>query len=159
MKQNGTNSSHTDIPLNILLADDDFDDRHFFEKVLKNLPVPTRLATVEDGEKLMTYLFENSGNLPDVLFLDLNMPRKNGQECLLEIKQSEKLKRLPVIIYSTHMHEKDADLLYRNGAHYYIRKTDMIELAKVLLYVLNRMVANKFARPAKDKFIFVTDRV
>jgi CheY-like chemotaxis protein len=159
MKQNGNSPPQTHNPLNILLADDDIDDRYFFERVLKTLPVPTRLATVGDGEKLMTYLFENSEDLPDVLFLDLNMPKKNGSECLSEINHNEKLKRLPVIIYSTYMHEGDADLLYRNGAHYYIRKTDIIELAKVLYRVLNRMIVNKFVRPAKDKFIFTMETV
>jgi response regulator RpfG family c-di-GMP phosphodiesterase len=159
MKQHGTIPPQTPIPLNVLLADDDIDDRHFFDKVLKTLPILTQLATVEDGEKLMTYLSENSGKLPDILFLDLNMPRKNGSECLSEIKHDEKLKRLPVIIYSTHKHEKHADLLYKKGAHYYIRKTDMIELAKVLHYILNLMVENKFARPAKDKFIFAMNTV
>jgi CheY-like chemotaxis protein len=159
MKQNGTIAQNEPIPLNILLADDDADDRYFFEKVLKALPILTRLATVNDGEKLMTYLFENSEKLPDVLFLDLNMPRKNGSECLLEIKHNEKLKHLPVIIYSTHMHEKDAELLYRKGAHYYIRKTDMIELAKALHYVLDLMIEDKFIQPAKDKFVFATQRI
>ena len=159
MKQNGTFNPHPPATLTILLADDDPDDRYFFEKVLKALPIPTKLVTVEDGERLMAYLSENSKKLPDVLFLDLNMPKKNGMECLSEIKHDEKLKRLPVIIYSTHMHEKDAGLLYKLGAHYYIRKTDMIELAKVLYRVLNRMTVNKFARPPKDKFIFTRETV
>jgi len=145
------------IPINVLLADDDIDDRYFFDKVLKSLPVRTELATVEDGDKLMIYLAENSEQLPDILFLDLNMPKKNGSECLLEIKQDEKLKRLPVIIYSTHRHEKDSDILYEKGAHYYIRKTDMIELAKTLHHILNLMVENKFERPARDKFSLTID--
>lgn len=140
-------------PITIILADDDIDDRYFFNKVLQSLPVRTQLVMVEDGEKLMVYLAENSEKLPDILFLDLNMPRKNGTECLSEIKQDEKLKHLPVIIYSTHQHERNSDTLYEKGAHYYIRKTDMIELAKALHYVLNLMVENKFARPDKDKFV------
>src|SRR5688500_7807458 len=110
--------------IHVLLADDDSDDRYFFEKVLTELPIATHLITVEDGEELVAYLSENSGKLPDVLFLDLNMPRKNGLECLSEIKQNEKLKRLPVIIYSTSMNENVADILYNNGAYYYVRKTD-----------------------------------
>jgi CheY-like chemotaxis protein len=158
MKQNGKEPLHTN-PLKVLLADDDADDRHFFDKILKTLPIKTRLVTVEDGEALMTYLFENSDNLPDVLFLDLNMPKKNGMECLAEIKLNAKLKRLPVVIYSTHMHEKDAGLLYKEGAHYYIRKTDIIELTKVLHRVLNKMVVNKFARPSKDKFISSINKI
>jgi len=154
---NQQNPITTGIPINVLLADDDIDDRYFFDKVLKSLPVRTELATVDDGDKLMIYLAENSEQLPDILFLDLNMPKKNGSECLLEIKQDERLKRLPVIIYSTHRHEKDSDILYEKGAHYYIRKTDMIELAKTLHHILNLMVENKFERPARDKFSLTID--
>jgi len=145
------------IPINVLLADDDIDDRYFFDKVLKSLPVRADLATVEDGEELMIYLAENSEKLPDILFLDLNMPKKNGSECLAEIKQDEKLKNLPVIIFSTHRHEKDSDILYEKGAYYYIRKTDMIELTKTLHHILNLMLENKFERPARDQFSLTVD--
>jgi CheY-like chemotaxis protein len=140
-------------PLNVLLADDDRDDRFFFDKVIREIPIRTRLVTIDDGEKLMSYLAENSKTLPDVLFLDLNMPRKNGSECLAEIKQNEKLKWLPVIIYSTSMYEDVADLLYNNGAHYYVRKTDLIDLQRVLHYVLTLLTENRFARPGREKFI------
>ena len=141
------------VPIHILLADDDIDDHFFFEKVLKTIPIPTQFVTVEDGENLMIYLAKNSGNLPDVLFLDLNMPKKNGAECLSEIKQNEKQKKLPVIIYSTSMHEDIADLLYTKGAHYYIRKTDLAELQKILQYILTLIEEKKFMRPTRDKFI------
>ena len=152
-----TTSPPTDIPIKVLLADDDIDDRYFFEKLLKSLMVNTELATVEDGEKLMIYLTENSEKLPDILFLDLNMPKKNGTECLSEIKQDERLKQLPVIIFSTHKHEQDSDILYEKGAHYYIRKTDMIELTKALHHILQLLVENKFQRPAKEKFNLTVD--
>jgi len=139
--------------LNLLLADDDKDDRFFFNKVLKELPIPTQLTTVEDGEKLMQYLSKNHQHLPHILFLDLNMPRKNGSECLTEIKKDPKLKDLPVIIYSTALHEDLADLLYEKGAHYYIRKTDITELKKVIPQALRLMLETKFERPKRDKFI------
>ncbi|MGZ3895049.1 MAG: response regulator [Bacteroidia bacterium] len=139
--------------LKLLLADDDKDDRFFFNKVLQELSIPTHLTTVEDGEKLMQYLSKNHKHLPDLLFLDLNMPRKNGAECLVEIKGDKRLKELPVIIYSTSLHEDVADLLYDKGAHYYIRKTDIIELKKVLGYTLGLMIASNFERPKRTKFI------
>lgn len=139
-------------PLNILLADDDRDDRFFFNMALKGLPVPTHLTTVEDGEKLLFYL-KNAKKLPDVLFLDLNMPRKNGSVCLAEIKSNERLKKLPVIIYSTSLHEDVADLLYKGGAYYYVRKTDLAELKKILLRVLTLMTARDFMRPPREDFI------
>jgi len=157
MDKQKTITPTAETPINILLADDDADDRYFFDKVLKSLPVLTDLTTVEDGEKLMVYLAENAEKLPDILFLDLNMPKQNGSECLVEIKQNEQLKKLPVIIYSTHKHERDSDILYEKGAHYYIRKTDMIELAKTLHYILNLMVENKFERPARDQFSLTVD--
>ena len=142
------------IPLTILLADDDRDDRYFFDRALKTLPIRTQLVTVENGENLMDYLVKNSNQLPDILFLDLNMPRKNGSECLIEIKSNDKLKQLPVIIYSTSLHENVADVLYKNGAHYYIRKSNLPELKKILHHVLKLMTEKKFGRPPIDKFIF-----
>src|SRR5436190_20290480 len=87
--------------IGILLADDDKDDCFLFREALSELPVPTNLVTVHDGEQLMSYLTEHAKDLPDVLFLDLNMPRKNGFECLTEIKHTDTLKDLPVIMFST----------------------------------------------------------
>ncbi len=124
--------------LQLLLADDDADDRFFFDKVLKQLTIPTELKTVEDGEQLMFFLSENYNQLPDILFLDLNMPRKNGSECLAEIKNNKRLKDLPVIIYSTSLLDEMSDLLYKNGAYYYIRKTDIQELKKILNMYLHQ---------------------
>lgn len=141
------------LPLNILLADDDIDDLFFFKKALDTLTFLTQLRTVNDGQKLMNYLTENSTQLPDVLFLDLNMPRKNGAECLQEIKQNEKLKELPVIIYSTSLHEDIADLLYKNGAHFYIRKGSLQELENNLHNILTLMAEKKFFIPSRNKFI------
>lgn len=92
----------------MLLADDDEDDCLFFKDAIEELPVNASLQTVNDGEQLMRMLNTKSMSLPDILFLDLNMPRKTGYECLSEIKLSEKLKTLPVVIYSTSM---DFDLV------------------------------------------------
>lgn len=139
--------------IHVLLADDDADDRFFFEYVFRELSISTHLSTVSDGEKLMEFLHKNSNDLPDVLFLDLNMPRKNGSECLSEIKSDEKLRQLPVIIYSTSFYEEVARQLYENGAHYYVRKSDLVALKKVLYYVLTRLVDTKFTRPSWDKFV------
>ena len=140
-------------PINILLADDDYDDRFFFNKAIEALPFQTHLTTVEDGAKLMTYLFKNLAKLPDVLFLDYNMPRKNGFECLMEIKLSPLLKSIPVIMYSTYVHDDVADLLYTNGAHFFIRKSELGELKKLLQTIFTLIVENRFVRPTRKKFI------
>lgn len=139
----------------LLLADDDQDDRFFFNKALQEVPIPANLTTVKDGENLMRYLSKNSKELPDALFLDLNMPRKNGTECLIEIKSNKILKELPVIIYSTSHPEDVADLLYENGAHYYIRKASFAELEKALQRILTLMIEKKFTRPSRNQFILI----
>jgi CheY-like chemotaxis protein len=145
--------------LHILLADDDEDDRYFFERALSVIPIPTRMTTVGDGEKLMVYLAKHAAKLPDILFLDLNMPRKNGLECLQEIEHNEKLKQLPIIIYSTSLPGEAADILYNLGAYYYVRKTDTSGLKKILHHILLLLVENKFVRASRESFIFSLSNV
>src|SRR4051812_1809722 len=111
-----------DVKQHLLLADDDNDDCIFFKEALEELPVNASLKIVKDGVELMQSLNEVNGKLPDVLFLDLNMPRKTGYECLDEIKLNHKLKNLPVIIFSTSFDHDVVDALYKKGAHYYVRK-------------------------------------
>lgn len=134
------------ISLHILLADDDMDDRNFFDKALKEIPVPTTLTIVNNGEELMKWLFENENQLPDVLFLDLSMPRKTGFECLAEIKENEKLKELTVIMLTTSF-TRGIDLednlkttLIKMGAASYIRKpVQFSELIRAIHEVLITM--------------------
>jgi CheY-like chemotaxis protein len=139
-------------PVKILLADDDADDRFFFQKALNELKFPTELITVNDGADLMNLLLKDPDRLPDVLFLDINMPRKNGTECLLEIKQHAKLKGLPVIIYSTSLRDDIADSHYLAGAHYYLKKPDFTEISNAIEKVLKLLVENT-AQPPRDQFI------
>lgn len=140
---------------NILLADDDEDDCSFFEEALDELSLATTLVTVNDGVQLMDYLADKSGNdLPDVLFLDLNMPRKNGSECLTEIKQIEKLKDFPIIIFSTSLDSEIVDVMYEKGATNYIRKPgDFSKLKSVIENALTTASKNNFKQPARPHFI------
>lgn len=140
--------------MQILLADDDKDDNYLFEKALKELSLNTNLTIVNDGEQLMRYLNGKHAALPSVLFLDLNMPRKNGFTCLEEIKQNEKLKALPVIIFSTSFDQTIADLLYKNGAYYYICKpADFSQLKKVVERALTLVTQGISLQPPKNKFL------
>ena len=135
--------------LNILLAEDDQDDRDFFDMALKEIPISTHLTTVNDGEQLMNYLYKNSEQLPNVLFLDLNMPRKNGFECLCEIKEHEKLKDLLVVMFSTSyprdcQYEEDMiNRLLKIGAHDFIRKSDNLAQLKEFIHRVIKRVAEK----------------
>lgn len=133
-------NNQTKLPFNILLADDDMDDRFFFAKALKEITVSTNLLTVNNGEQLMDYLAANETQLPHVLFLDLSMPRKTGFECLSEIKQNEKLKDLPVVMYTTSFtrsidfEDNLKKTLNKMGAQAYIRKPGDFEVLKQVIH-------------------------
>jgi CheY-like chemotaxis protein len=128
------------LPLNILLADDDKDDRFFFEQALKELPIKSSLKTVTNGEELMTFLQATVGKLPDILFLDISMPRKTGIECLVEIKNDVKFENLPVIIFTTsytrglEMEMELSNTLNKMGAMDYVRKPPGFENLKKVIH-------------------------
>lgn len=133
--------------IKILLTDDDTDDCKFFEDALKALPIVTELKTLEDGEQLMNYLLENLNNLPDVVFIDINMPRKNGLDCLTEIKRNNKLKDLPVVILSTSNSEEKKNLVFKLGGHVYIHKpSDFGQLKQIILHALPIALENVFSK-------------
>ena len=139
--------------LNILLADDDPDDCTFFKKAVDELPLSSRLTIVNDGDQLMQLLTNETGELPDVLFLDINMPRKNGIECLAEIKQNKKTKNLPVVMFSTSYSQDKISMLFRMGAHVYIHKPgDFAELKQVIHHALP-MAAEKILSKTQVKYI------
>jgi CheY-like chemotaxis protein len=124
-------------PLKILLADDDEDDRLFFSDAFKEVKVKTAVSMVKDGMELMNYLLKALEDLPHVLFLDLNMPRKSGMECLDEIRRDERLKDIAVAIYSTSASEHDIEETFVRGANVYIKKpSDFSKLKKILSEVI-----------------------
>lgn len=147
------------VPLNILLADDDVDDRFFFAKAVEDLSCKIKLTTVHDGEKLLAYLLKNSDKPPYALFLDLNMPCKNGNECLVEIKANKKIADFPVIIYSTSLNDEVADVLHRNGACFYMQKCNVAELTIQLEHVLKMLAEKDFKRPTRSKFILTLKQI
>lgn len=123
--------------IHIILADDDEDDRLFFTDAFDELKINTKVQTFSDGVELMEYLHNESAILPQVLFLDLNMPRKGGIECLNEIKQYDKFKDIAIAIYSTSSSEQDIEETFISGANIYIKKpSDFSSLKKVLSDVI-----------------------
>ncbi len=120
-------------PLLILLADDDEADRLLFTEAFSELKIKTTVKTVNNGEELMTWLNKTDESLPHLLFLDLNMPRKNGIQCLKEIRSNEKLKEISIAIFSTSNSDKDMQETFSHGANIYIHKpTDFNILKQVL---------------------------
>jgi len=140
--------------LNILLADDDTDDCIFFKQASDELQIPLHLTTVNDGEQLMQLLLNENDELPDVLFLDLNMPRKNGFECLSEIKLSEKLNQLAVIIFSTSYEKEVVNQLYNNGAQYFIRKpSEFSQFKKIIQQTITLIAQGNISQPTRENFV------
>ena len=120
-------------PLMILLVDDDEVDRMLFKDAFKELKIKSIVDTVNNGTQLMDYLTKKDAALPYLIFLDLNMPRKNGLECLKEIRGNEKFKEILIAIYSTSASENDIEETFRNGANVYIKKPGDFNILKQLL--------------------------
>lgn len=141
-------------PINILLADDDNADCLLFKEALEELPVEAHLTVRNDGDQVMAELTQKGNNLPDVLFLDLNMPRKNGFATLGAIKRDTRLQELPVIIFSTSSEMDTVKKVFRDAAHYYICKpADFLQLKKVIYEALTLITQKNNILPLEDNFM------
>lgn len=137
--------------LNLVLADDDFDDCIFFKEALEDSSHATALIIVNDGVALMRLLKEGIEPIPHVIYLDLNMPLKTGFECLTEIKQTEKLRHVPVIIFSTSFNPEVAEKLREQGAAHYICKPgDFADLKKLLSKSLDLLTSGNGESKAEN---------
>jgi len=124
--------------IHILLVDDDEDDRVLFEEALEDLALDVRLETSENGLRAMEYLQDTKGTLPDIVFLDLNMPLVSGRECLEQIRNDEDLKTIKVVIYSTSFNLDTVMLLKNLGADGYLCKPgNYSDLKKAILTAIN----------------------
>jgi CheY-like chemotaxis protein len=146
--------------INILLADDDQADCLLFKDALAELPVSARLTIVHNGEQVIEELSKKRKKLPDVLFLDLNMPRKNGFATLGAIKRSINLENLPVIIFSTASDRDMINLVFKDAAHYYICKpVDFLQLKKVIYEALTLITQKNISLPLDEKFMITGDSI
>jgi CheY-like chemotaxis protein len=141
-------------PVIIFLADDDADDRAMFEEVIEEIDATIQLTCAEDGMILLQLLNSEKYSLPHLIFLDLNMPNKNGKECLDEIRRSERLKNIPIVIYSTSSSPKDIEDTFEKGANLYVRKPSSFnELRKITKDVLS--IDWECHKPFEKRNIFV----
>ncbi|MBK7888442.1 MAG: response regulator [Bacteroidetes bacterium] len=120
-------------PLRILLADDDEADRLLFKEAISELKIKTVVHSVNDGVDLMEALAVENQPLPQLLFLDLNMPRKDGMECLKEIRANDKYNDISIAIFSTSGADDDMEETFLNGANVYIHKPNDFGSLKKLL--------------------------
>ena len=124
-------------PINILLVEDNPADARLIKEVFKDTKTKNRLYVVKDGVEAMAFLnqeFEYADiPMPDVILLDLNLPRKDGREVLKELKEDDVLKRVPIVILTTSSAEEDIIKTYNNHANCYITKpVDFDQFLKVI---------------------------
>ena len=132
------------IPVMILIADDDEDDRLLTKQALEEAHLSNDVRFVEDGEELMDYLHRQNAYAgqdgkaprPGLILLDLNMPKKDGRECLREIKSDEKLRDIPIVVLSTSSEAADITQTYDLGVNSFISKpvtfSGLVDALKVM---------------------------
>jgi len=127
-----------------LLAEDDDDDYLITLDALSELGLEKNVKRVKDGDELMKYLLhqppfeqEDDSPTPDMIFLDLNMPRKDGREALKEIKSNSELKKIPIIILTTSNSPDDIASTYEYGANSYIQKPDSYDRFIEIFRIIN----------------------
>lgn len=122
------------MPVTILMADDDEDDRLMTKEALEEAKVSNELRFVEDGEELMNYLYQwgkysepGRAPRPGLILLDLNMPKKDGREALKEIKENPELRQIPITVLTTSKAEEDICNTYNLGVNSFITKPHAFE--------------------------------
>ena len=121
----------------ILLVDDDLDDADFFDYAIKQISTQIDFTHVESSEDLFGHLVLNVNVLPNLIFMDLNMPKVNGFQCLQKLKISSEYKNIPVFIYSTSSLDHDKNTAKESEAAGFVTKPfephSLIEILKAII--------------------------
>ncbi|MBL0342310.1 MAG: response regulator [Bacteroidetes bacterium] len=143
---------------NIFLADDDAYDRMLFKDALFQIAIPSELTLLNDGFELMNQLDAViEPPPPHVIFLDLNMPRKNGLDCLKEIRATPKLKNIPIVIFSTTANTSSVEQSYIQGANHYICKPRSFQLLIKAIETILVLEMWQKPQPPKNNFVLLFD--
>jgi CheY-like chemotaxis protein len=129
---------------NIILAEDDEDDQMFFRDALQEISSEIDLQINDNGEELMSALTKECSLIPDIIFLDLNMPIKDGFTCLQEIRFNDKFKNCPVIILTTSNNPEHIELAYQFGANLFVSKPNNFYDLKI---TLNNIINGNLTNP------------
>jgi CheY-like chemotaxis protein len=141
----------------ILLADDDPDDCQLFKEALGDLAIQQQPIIVHNGEQLIQYL-KDAVLLPDLLFLDINMPFKDGLTALQEIKAEAHLKHIPVVMFSTTKDQGTVQKAYNAGASLYACKPNgYTALVNLLQKILSLDVTGLLAHRNMERFLIQAD--
>ena len=135
---------------NILMVDDDHDDCYIFEEALKEIRGNIHFSCLTNSEVLMQNLSQQK---PDLIFLDINMPRKNGFDCLEEIRSNPEYNSITIIMYSNSTRPHELEEAFEKGASLFIKKPSAHHLlVEVLTKVLQHNWVNE--KEMTSKFLF-----
>ncbi|MEO5648102.1 MAG: response regulator [Chitinophagaceae bacterium] len=142
-------------PIHILYADDDPDDQELLRESLEESEVDFLLKTVDDGAELIKQLATiNSPPPPHLILLDINMPRKNGIECLVAIRKIARLELIPIIMFTTSIGLTDIDQSFKYGANRYLPKDFFISNSKVIIEkIFVGSLKNILLSVSRDRFV------
>ena len=123
-----------------LLVDDDKDDTDLFYDTVKSINPEISCYNVENGHKALEFFSQENSILPNVIFLDINMPVMNGFECLSHIRTIEKLKDIPVIIYSTASGQNNVERAHELGAQcFYVKPHEFDKISDFFKFVIENV--------------------
>lgn len=124
----------------ILYAEDDHDDFESVKEALEQITGNYRLLQANNGSEAVAYL-EGGGDLPNLIVLDLNMPVMDGKEVLTWLKQSERFRDIPVMVFTTSSREEDVKLCQKHGCTFFRKPTlyrDLLHVAQTMLHMADR---------------------
>lgn len=128
-------------PLKIFLIEDDADDIELLEELLKENKVEFVLEVIREGDKVSSYL-KSCIDLPDVIVMDLNLPKVHGKEILKEIKSTVNFRNIPLVVFTTSTTRDDIDYSYRMGADSYLTKPTSIQGFNAAIATIVKLATN-----------------
>jgi len=132
--------------MKVLYVDDDPDDRQIFLEAIRSIDENLSCATAKDGLQALSYLGSNA--LPDIIFLDINMPLMNGKTCLAEIRANKNTSDLPVIIFTTSTDPREKAECKKIGATDFILKpVTFLQMQQTLRSIFRERRYSAFTSP------------
>lgn len=138
--------------LNVLFVDDDADEYYLFNEAIEQSAQQVNMTRAKDGNDLLKIL--STGHKPDVIFMDLNMPYKDGLETLIELRTSNSFKEIPVVIFSTTSNSSQINTCYQQGANLYVVKPETFDqIAAMVNKVFSLNWKNLTGTSSQDDFV------
>jgi CheY-like chemotaxis protein len=145
-------------PVKVTLAEDDREDQQLFQDALDKTGTNAELTVVNNGQELVNSLKDPEQEKPDIIFIDINMPVKDGKEALKEIKKDEELKEIPTVVLSTSGSATDVKETFESGASAYVKKPHSFSgFILILKKIFFFHWAGKLVRPIWDRF-FISEK-